>query len=184
MEVKRKYSKYHRWTDEQVEYLKEIAEGRSRKEITKLFNEKFNLDLPFEKVRDYMNNNGIKNNLDTRFKKGYLVKEQKIKDLRKPIGTETTWVNGYKRIKISEKKWVYKHHYIWEQHHGEIPKGYSVIFLDKNKENFNINNLAVVSRKELLFINNKGFLKEDTDLSKVGVTLAKLMMKAKELEKK
>ena len=177
-------SKRHRWTEEQVKYLKEIAPGRSRKEITKLFNKRFSLDLPFEKVRDYMNNNGIRNNLDTKFKKGVTSKTQKIKDLNKPVGTETTWVNGYKRIKVSENKWVYKHHYVWEQYYGQIPKGYSVIFLDKNKENFNINNLAIVSRKELLFVNNKGFLKEDTDLSKVGVTLAKLMMKAKELEKK
>ena len=79
---------------------------------------------------------------------------------------------------------MHKHHYVWQQHHGEIPKGYNIIFLDKNKKNFDINNLAAVSRKELLFINKKGFLKEDTDLSKVGVALARLMMKAKELEKK
>ena len=88
------------------------------------------------------------------------------------------------KIKISVDEWVHKHLYVWQQHHGEIPKGYNIIFLDKNKKNFDINNLAAVSRKELLFINKKGFLKEDTDLSKVGVALARLMMKAKELEKK
>ena len=184
MEFKREKPKRHKWTDEQAKYLKEIAPGRPRKEITRLFNERFNLNLSFEKVRDYMNNNGIKNNLDTKFKKGITSKDQKIKDLNKPIGVEITWCNGYKRIKLGKNKWVYKHRYIWEQHFGEIPAGHSIIFLDKNKENFDINNLAMVNRKELLFINDNNFLKENSELSQAGVTLAKLLIKTKELETK
>ena len=41
----------------------------------------------------------------------------------------------------------------------------------------------MVNKKELLFINDKGLLKENAELSKVGITLAKLMIKNKELER-
>ena len=177
-------SKRHRWTKEQVKYLKEIAPGKSRKEIKELVNVKFNLNLNLSQINSAMVNNKIKTGIDAKFKKGCKAGTHKRKGPSKPVGTEMTRVDGYIKIKISEDEWMYKHHYVWQQYHGEFPKGYRIIFLDKNKKNFDINNLAAVSKKELLFINNKGFLKEDTDLSKVGVALARLMMKAKELEKK
>lgn len=177
-------SKRHRWTKEQVKYLKEIAPGKSRKEIKELVNVKFNLNLNLSQINSAMVNNKIKTGIDAKFKKGCKAGTHKRKGPSKPVGTEMTRVDGYIKIKISEDEWMYKHHYVWQQYHGEFPKGYRIIFLDKNKKNFDINNLAAVSKKELLFINNKGFLKEDTDLSKVGVALAKLMIKAKELEKK
>ena len=174
----------HFWTHEQKEYLKDIAPGRSRKEIKELVNVKFNLNLNLNQINYAMVNNKIKTGVDSKFKKGYKAGTHKRKGPSKPVGTEITCVDGYVKIKISEDEWMHKHLYVWQQHYGEIPKGYNIIFLDKNKKNFDINNLAAVSRKELLFINKKGFLKEDTDLSKVGVALARLMMKAKELEKK
>ena len=177
-------SKRHKWTEEQVKYLKEIAPGKPRKEIKELVNVKFNLDLNLSQINNAMAINKIKTGVDSKFKKGYKAGTHKRKGPSKPVGTEITCVDGYIKIKISEDEWMHKHHYVWQQHHGEIPKGCNIIFLDKNKKNFDINNLAAVSKKELLFINNKGFLKEDTDLSKAGVALAKLMMKAKELEKK
>ena len=40
----------HIWTDEQVEYLKKIAEGTPRKEIVKKLNDKFNLNLTLLQV--------------------------------------------------------------------------------------------------------------------------------------
>ena len=174
----------HFWTHEQKEYLKEITPGKSRKEIKELVNVKFNLNLNLNQINYAMVNNKIKTGVDSKFKKGYKAGTHKRKGPSKPVGTEKTCVDGYIKIKISENEWKHKHQYVWEQYHGEIPKGHNIIFLDKNKNNFDINNLAAVSKKELLFINNKGFLKEDTDLSKVGVALAKLMIKAKELEKK
>ena len=49
--------------------------------------------------------------------------------------------------------------------------------------NIKTNPEEIVLKKELLFINDKGLLKEDADLSKVGITLAKLIIKSKELER-
>ena len=71
------------------------------------------------------------------------------------IGQEKKWSNGYTLVKISDKKttreskdrhdnWKFKHILIWEQNHGEVPKDHMVVFLDGDKENFSIENLACV----------------------------------------
>ena len=53
----------HTWTNEQIEYLKKIAEGTPRKEIVKKLNDKFDLNLTILQVRDCMNGRGIRNNI-------------------------------------------------------------------------------------------------------------------------
>ena len=59
----------------------------------------------------------------------------------------------------------------------------AVIFLDKNKRNFNINNLALVSREELAIINKNNFIKENAALSRAGVNVAKVKNKINKLKK-
>lgn len=44
--------------------------------------------------------------------------------------------------------------YIWEQEHGVIPKGYNIIFKDRNTFNCNLNNLELVSNADLLIRNS------------------------------
>ena len=50
----------HFWTYEQKEYLKEIALGKSRKEIKELVNVKFNLNLNLNQINSAMASNKIK----------------------------------------------------------------------------------------------------------------------------
>lgn len=40
------------------------------------------------------------------------------------------------------------HRYVWEKHNGEIPKGYEIHHMDKNKANNNISNLQMLSQSE------------------------------------
>ena len=42
-----------------------------------------------------------------------------------------------------------KTHYVWEQHNGKIPKGYSVIQLDGDYTNFDITNLRLIHKSLL-----------------------------------
>ena len=39
-----------------------------------------------------------------------------------------------------------KHRYIWQQHHGEVPKGSMVVFKDGNRKNTDISNLLLITR--------------------------------------
>ena len=56
--------------------------------------------------------------------------------------------DGYVMIRVNEGKFRLKHRVIWEQHNGLIPKGMIVIFRDKNRLNFDIKNLELISRQE------------------------------------
>ena len=162
----------HTWTNEQIEYLKKIAEGTPRKEIVKKLNDKFNLNLTLLQVRDCMNGRGIRNNIDKRFSAesgGNRYQQEK------PIGTISKWECGYTRIKTGDNEWEFIQRYVWKKHHGEIPPNHSVIFLDGNTDNYNIENLALVNRNELMKLNS-----DNQELNKVAVNLAKLMTKVKE----
>ena len=114
----------------------------------------------------------------TSFKKGSVPPNQV------PIGTESITKGGYIKVKVGEpNKWELKQRYIYEQHHGEIPNNCNVIFADKNIRNFDINNLVLVSKAEMLILNNHKLIVEDKELTKVGVNIAKVIDKAKKRSK-
>lgn len=56
-------------------------------------------------------------------------------------------------IMLAPKKRIRRARYVWEQAHGEIPKGHIVLHIDGDRNNDDINNLTLISRKELLKIN-------------------------------
>lgn len=59
-------------------------------------------------------------------------------------------VKGYIVIRVSKGNFILKHRYIWEQHHGKIPDDMIIVFKDGNKRNFDINNLEMIDRVELM----------------------------------
>ncbi len=67
---------------------------------------------------------------------------------------------------------------------GIIPNGYSVIFADGNKENFDIDNLLLVEVKDKLVAKNKHLLFEDRELTKTGLLIAKLINKVSEVKER
>lgn len=109
-----------------------------------------------------------------------------------PVGTEREY-DGYVYIRQevrNEKSkayrwWKLKHHIIWEEANGPIPKDHVVIFADGDTHNFDLDNLILIKRCELAVINKVGlYYKGNGDATKCGVTLAKLMMKGKSYAKK
>lgn len=93
--------------------------------------------------------------------------------------------DGYTYIKIAEpSKWQLYQRYVWEKANKvKLSRNQIVIFLDGNKRNFEIDNLAVVTRKELMLLNHKKLLTSHREISKAYVLTAKLHIKIKEKEK-
>lgn len=117
-----------------------------------------------------------KGGLGTRFKKGHLPKN------RREIGEERVGsADGYIYIKIQDgegqKNWKTKHSMIWEEANGPVPEGHVVIFGDRDKMNFNLDNLILVSREQLLILNRQNLIKEDTEITKTGVIIADIYSK-------
>ena len=79
--------------------------------------------------------------IETQFKKGHIPKQWR------PVGSERVNKDGYIEIKVKEPRtWMLKHRYIWQQHHGEVPKGSMVVFKDGNRKNTDISNLLLITR--------------------------------------
>lgn len=59
-----------------------------------------------------------------------------------------------KHIRISPRKWQYLSNYIWEQANGPKPKGYNIVFKDRNALNYDLKNLELISDSELMLRNS------------------------------
>ena len=190
----------HKWTDEEKEYLALIVKGSTYKEITKKMNDKFEYNFSEEQVKGMMYRNKLTTGTGGYFKKGstpwnkglkgYMgsnktsFKKGTIPPNQVPIGTESITKGGYIKVKVGEpNKWKLKQRYIYEQHYGEIPNNYNIIFADGNIMNFDIDNLIAVSKAEMLILNTNNLRFEDKELTKVGANIAKVIDKAKKVSK-
>jgi len=96
--------------------------------------------------------------IETRFKPGLTPPNHK------PVGSTRTTVDGYLEIKVAEgrRQWKPLHHKVWKDTHGIYPeKGTAIIFRDGNKKNCNIDNLELISRKQLMQRNTVHNLPEE-----------------------
>lgn len=165
-------------TPEQINYIKKNIKGNTLEDITKKFFRKFRIRITKEQVRSIKRNNKINSGVDMTFKKG-----QKAHN-HKPIGSEFITDYDYVKIKTAEPNtWEYKHRVIYEQYYGKIPKGYSVIFLDQNKRNFDINNLKLVKDEERNLMANRKLFFNNKNLTETGLLIAKVDLKEKEIRK-
>lgn len=64
----------------------------------------------------------------------------------KQNGLETKMSTGYTYVKINNS-WIPKQKFIYEQAHGPIKENEFIVFLDKDTNNFEIDNLYPVNRK-------------------------------------
>lgn len=169
-----------KFTEEEKDFIKENYKGIPTPELTKKFNEKFKKYMPNEVIRNFKKHNGLKNGLNTRFKKNEKPHNYK------PIGSEFVSKNdGYTYVKVAEPNvWRLKQRVVYMQHHGDVPSDYSVVLADQNKQNFELDNLILVERKVKLMAKNKRLFFEDKDLTKTGMLIAELACKTHELKKK
>ena len=81
----------------------------------------------------------------------------------KPVGSTRTGKDGYLMVKVEEwpdvpqtkSNWRFLHHVIWEQANGRpVPDGYTVLFADHDKSNFDPGNLVALPRKYICQLNN------------------------------
>lgn len=63
--------------------------------------------------------------------------------------------NDVAYVAIGPNKRVRRPRYVWEQHYGELPKGYLIWHKDGNRLNDDIDNLEAITRAECIARNNK-----------------------------
>ena len=80
--------------------------------------------------------------------------------------------------------WISKHRLIWEEANGPIPEGHTIIFKDGNIRNFDLNNLALVSRAELAVLNHRKMLRSNAQLTETSILCAKVILAKNRRKKK
>ena len=188
----------HIWSEEEKEYLRQITPGHHYREIIELMNNKFEYQFNYQQIKGAISRYKLNTGFNGQFKKGNIPYNKGTKGLTganrnsfkkghiplnyRPVGSERVNVDGYTEIKVADpNKWKLKHRVIWEQHYGPITKENKIIFLDNNKTNLNIENLAMVTNTQLLIMNGNKLIKKDADLTRVGVNIAKIYEKIREV---
>lgn len=175
----------HQFTKEQIQFLKNNVKLPNFL-VTEMFNEKFKTSLTVRKIYSAKSRHGI--NGCTIYGSKYITGFQKgnIPPKIKPLGSER--INqGYTSVKVTEHKkenYKAKSRVVWEQHNGEIPKGYNIIFLDGNRQNCDIENLEMVSKSINATLNSSKLRTNDKNLTKTGIVLAKLIQKINKVKNK
>jgi len=189
---------WHRWTEEEKRWLKVYIPGHSEREITDAFQEHFGWRMRRAQLKNmkivlrtgsgthggrfYKGqpswNKGRKmgckgRTAETTFKPGQLPHNYL------PVGSEVVNTDGYLRVKVADPKcWRFKHRVVWEEHNGPIPKGCTVIFIDGNKLNCDIDNLMLLTRTEQLRAAQDDVFNLPAELRKTALLAVKLKVAA------
>ncbi len=183
-----------KYTDEMKQFILDNYKGRYNQELADLFNQKFNTNITSRTIKSYKANNNLNSGLTGKFIKGQtphnkgkkMPKEvyEKVKHTmfakgnvppnHRPVGSERISKDGYIEVKVAEpNKWRLKQRVVYEEAKGKIPEGCTIIFLDGNKRNFDIDNLRCVTRSELLYLNCNG-LNNSNEITETGILMARL----------
>ena len=102
-----------------------------------------------------------------------------------PIGTEYIKPDGMTLIKVSENKWEYKQRYLYKKYHNvELTSDDYIIFLDQDRNNFDINNLKKISRYESSILSNQKIFSKNPKVTQLGIDTARLIIKTKKASEK
>lgn len=193
------------YTQERLSYLEELsAQGLFNAEITQKFNEKFGTSKTESAIQNIRAKHKIRTSARNYWKKGAVPWNKGLKGVnvggketqfkkghvpanRRPIGAERVTKDGYTEVKIQDGQlndnWIMKHVLIWEKAHGPVPEGHTVIFGDSNRQNCKLENLVLVSRAQLVRMNQLGLIKNNVELTKTGALIADIRNRIGERKK-
>ena len=161
------------FTPKMIQWLSKNIPGKTYSEAANLFNIRFNTSFTSRQIKGACVHRGIKAG-------------RKGKEYIKPfsIGTEKI-IDARTYVKISDKEtksfinvglkgtWNLKHYLIWEEKNGSVPKGHIIIFADRNKNNFELNNLLLVSRRCFFYMCKEQLLSDDPEITKINLLITK-----------
>ena len=182
-----------KWTEKEIRFIRAKITGRSYAAVHELFNRHFCLNLTFRQVKYAVDTYTQGNGLNTRYAPGHPNFTNNVKGVHtsrrtefkpghkpynsKPIGSESKTSRGFTMVKTAEPDvWRQKHEVIWEAANGPIPKGHIVIFADRNKSNFAIGNLLLVSSAEFMSMTILGLFVSDAELTRTGKAAADIRL--------
>ena len=153
--MKRSYTKeQEKWLVNKLPYYSPIV-------LANMFKEHFNEDIKVRTIRNIKHANNVKSDYQ---RKIYDTKYRE--NIKKPLYNEIIGNRNRIYVRVGNKKYQIKSRYVWEQYYGrKLPKDYYVVFLNE-KDNYDINNLALVKKETLSYSRRKEIELCDKDIIK------------------
>lgn len=199
---------YRIFDKKQEQFIRDNCAGKSNTEIAALFNKRFKTYRTRQQIKTFKNRRRISSGLTGYFPKGNKswnagtkglckpnsgsFKKGNVPPNRKPIGTERYNKKYGINIKVAERdpytgfptRYKLKHVHVWEKTNGPVPKGKVVAFIDGDNKNCDPENLMLISRAELLTLNQHGYKDTPAELKPSILALSKLQVKTWAKEKR
>ena len=207
------YHKYYsKWPKGMYEYVRDNSYGVESKDLAKMVNERFGLNLSPQNMKAYCQRMGIKRGLTGWFQKGHTPGNKGVKqaDYCSPEALERSKASQFKKghkpvnqlpvgsIKVNSygyllrkkqmegsqwERWEFLHRAIWEEHNGPIPEGMYISFKDGDNMNCDISNLMMINRPESAAMTGYKLRSQDPDLTMAGLGMVRLKQKAAKVRK-
>lgn len=196
-----------KYTKEQIDYIYKHYKECMKPEILVEIN-KIGPVHTKNSLKAFYHSHGLASGIDCRMKSGNISKNKgyrltketydKVKKTMfkpgikpwntKKIGDEALMKDKsgavYIKVKVAEPNvWVLKQRLVWEKYNGPIPDNYIICFLDGNTKNCNIENLAVMSRAESIYVNHYLNHFKSAEEKKIAIDLARIYVKTNDLQK-
>ena len=184
-------------------FIEDHNKGRTAAELTDLVNATFGESYTVQQIKSYRSRYHLISGLTGKKKKGHTpynkgkkrgsypgmevtqYKKGNVPHNHRPVGSERITRDGYRERKIAEPKtWRSVHVLNWEAVHGPVPKGSVVIFKDRDLTNCDVSNLMLVTRAELVGMNQRGLISTSPELTETGQNIARLILTAAKQKKK
>lgn len=195
------------WTEDMVDFLRKNYPHYTNDKLVEIIKEKFGVTVTRAKLKNAKATYNFKNKAFrnqgcfqkgmTPWNKGRTMSDETREKVKrtwfkkgqclnlKPLGTLRDGSDGYTYIKVERSgQWKLYSRYMYEKYHGvELTGDDVIIFADRNPKNFEKDNLIKVNRRELLYLNQRGLIFEDKDLTKSGVVISKMEIAIDERKK-
>lgn len=181
------------YPEEIRKFIEQNHAGVGPKDMAELLNKTFGTNYTQAQMKSYYGNHDINSGLTGHFRKGHTPPNKGQKGYHspgsekgwfqkghdpvnhKPVGSERVDVDGYTLIKTAEPNiWTPKHKVIWEAANGKVPEGHVLTFLDGDKGNITLDNLALITMAESLEITRSGLRSSNPEFTKTGILIAKV----------
>ena len=165
MKNRRKFNKdMHKW-------LCKNSHNFTAKELVLIVNSKFNENFTVKQMQQYFYHHP-----ELKYRLEQPNKSHSNNAL--PIGSERRKSDGMWQVKVGPKKWEYKQRKIYEDYYGvKLKEDEYVIFLDQNRNNFDISNLKKISRRESATMLSHGLFSKEPLVTETGVLVARVRNK-------
>lgn len=161
-----KYNREH-YTQKQIDWICENVSNFTYAELTKEFNRMFGTHVTQSAVTQMAQKNGALRG-DNRFAHNV-----------KAVGEEVTKYGGVVYVKVKCKgpktdMWRPKKDVVYQEYFGAISDGYTVIHLNKDKNDFSIENLYAVDNKVLATMNLNKWYGENREINLTGIKVIEI----------